>query len=75
MKQIKNYIFSIICLSGLIWSCSTETESLDDSTFGYQYYPLAIGKVWEYRKTQQSLITRKKLKTLLEVLLESCYLK
>ena len=49
MKQIKNYIFSIICLSGLIWSCSTETESLDDSTFGYQYYPLAIGKVWEYR--------------------------
>lgn len=31
-------------------SCSkNETEVLDDSTFAYDYYPIAIGKEWIYR--------------------------
>jgi hypothetical protein len=41
--------FGIPCLF-LMYSCTkSETEILDPSTFGYEYYPLDIGKSWTYQ--------------------------
>lgn len=42
-------ISSLFFALAFIFSCSKQTEVLDDSIFGYNYYPVAIGKVWEYR--------------------------
>ncbi len=34
----------------LMYSCTkSETEILDPSTFGYEYFPVAIGKSWTYQ--------------------------
>ena len=45
LLKISSLFFAI----AFIFSCSKQTEVLDDSIFGYNYYPVAIGKVWEYR--------------------------
>ena len=45
LLKIASLFFAIT----FIFSCSKQTEVLEDSIFGYNYYPVAIGKIWEYR--------------------------
>lgn len=30
-------------------SCESETEAVDESTFGYDFFPVVVGKSWTYR--------------------------
>lgn len=41
-------LFAMLIFSTLFVSCSEESKMLDDSVFGYQYYPLEVGKYWIY---------------------------
>ena len=44
---------SILCIgilfASVFLSCESKTKTLDDSLFGYEYYPLEIGKYWVYQ--------------------------
>ena len=56
--QLKKYfkkhtVLSLLLLLGLV-SCKKETEMLDESTFGYDFFPVATGKSWTY--TSDSII-------------------
>ncbi|MBK8514924.1 MAG: hypothetical protein IPL55_01135 [Saprospiraceae bacterium] len=44
------YVYFLILLTGfLFFSCTNEKESVDQSTFGYEYFPVSSGKVWTYQ--------------------------
>jgi hypothetical protein len=44
-------ILSCVCALSifLLSACTDETETVDKSDFGYEYYPLSVGKYWEYQ--------------------------
>lgn len=44
--NIKSGILLLLFLGFL--SCRNETETLDESTFGYDFFPVATGKSWTY---------------------------
>lgn len=45
---MKVYLFGLLCcIVGLI-SCESETEMLDESVYGYEYFPVGTGKTWIY---------------------------
>ncbi|MBC7885626.1 MAG: hypothetical protein H7X99_09135 [Saprospiraceae bacterium] len=46
MKFKVNYLF--IILSFFLLSCEDETEIIDESAFGYDFFPVAQGKSWIY---------------------------
>lgn len=49
-KQIIQFYLSVFLFSFLLESCSkNEIEELDPSKFGYDYYPVEIGKRWVYQ--------------------------
>jgi len=41
-------LFSTLAVIALIISCSKETEPVDESTFGYDFFPITKGKSWIY---------------------------
>nr|HMU04851.1 hypothetical protein [Saprospiraceae bacterium] len=47
MKNVVFLLFSMLLLS-FVTSCDSETEILDESTFGYDFFPVSIGKSWTY---------------------------
>lgn len=50
MKKFYLFIIQIFILSQFFYSCDkNETENFDISNFGYDYYPVAIGKSWTYK--------------------------
>ena len=50
MMRILNYVILCFCLGTLLFfSCGkNEIEILDDSIFGYEYFPLELGSEWIY---------------------------
>lgn len=53
---MKNYLFILLTLISAVFvtSCESETEPIDESTFGYDYFPVTVGKSWIY--TSDSII-------------------
>ena len=47
---MKNLVFLLLFFSliGMMTSCDSETETVDDSTFGYDFFPVIVGKSWVY---------------------------
>ena len=43
------FIFLIISTIGLLLACGSETEDFGDGKFGYDYFPLELGKFWIYQ--------------------------
>ncbi|MBK8245752.1 MAG: hypothetical protein IPK88_20150 [Saprospiraceae bacterium] len=57
MQFIKTIV--IILVTGLVINaCDPEVEVLDETTFGYTYTPLELGKFWIY-KTDSIYFPRK----------------
>ncbi len=53
--KIRNLIVLLTISTGFL-SCSEENKTLDNSFFGYEYYPLELGSYWIYR-VQENFIT------------------
>jgi hypothetical protein len=49
MNRFNLYIFALLVFGVFLNSCTSETEELDESTFGYDYFPLSAGKSWVYQ--------------------------
>lgn len=49
MNRFNLYIFILLVSITFLHSCTSETEMVDDSTFGYDYFPLSPGKSWVYQ--------------------------
>jgi hypothetical protein len=49
MNKFNLILGGIICIFISLSSCTSETETLDESTFGYDYFPLSKGKTWVYQ--------------------------
>lgn len=48
-QRLTSEIFILFLLTVTMACSKNETEVLDDSALGYEYYPVAIGKEWIYR--------------------------
>jgi len=46
--NIKIFSFLLILCGMILFSCKKETEPVDESTFGYNYFPVIQGKSWIY---------------------------
>lgn len=47
---MKNFVFLLLSFVSIFMmtSCESETEILDESTFGYDFFPVSVGKSWVY---------------------------
>ncbi len=52
--MFKKLIYNTLCLSVVLFmfSCSDETKMLDREQFGFEYFPIEVGKYWVYRYSE-----------------------